>query len=106
MNDAVPTWSPRPGRFGPILAVPRSAPSSSSTTVTAGGVSIHQPRPVSRVRSSGKAYLSPAATIAANTGQILAQSSSVAGRIRRSLTGLAVDGLRDQVGVAVVPGVL
>ena len=55
MNDAVPTWSPRPGRLGPILALPRIRPSSSSTTVSPGGCSIHQPRPVSTVRSSGKA---------------------------------------------------
>src|SRR4051794_37767506 len=39
-------------------------------------------------------------------GQIRDQSSPVAGLIRGSLTGLAVDGLPDQVGMAVVPGVL
>ena len=44
MNDAVPTWSPWPGRFGPILALPRISPSSSSTTVRPGGRSSQRPR--------------------------------------------------------------
>src|SRR3954453_15782610 len=106
MNDAVPMWSPRPGRLGPIFAVPSRCPSSSSTTVSPGGDSIHQPRPDSTVRASGKGWVAPPATIPRKTGQIRGQSSSVAARIRPSLTRLAVDRLPDQVGVAVVPGVL
>ena len=41
MKLAVPTWLPRPGRFGRIFAVPRTrspSPSLSTTTVVRPGV--------------------------------------------------------------------
>ncbi len=53
MNDAVPTWSPREGRLGPIFAVPSTRPSSSRTTVSPGGCSIQSAPARSEVRSSG-----------------------------------------------------
>ncbi len=53
MNDAVPTWRPRPGRFGPMVALPRTWPSSSSTTVWPGGAIVQSACACSEVRSSG-----------------------------------------------------
>ena len=48
MNDAVPTWLPRPGRFGPMVALPRIRPSSSRTTVWPGALSVHSRGPAPR----------------------------------------------------------
>ena len=59
MKEAVATWAPRPGRFGPILAEPTILPSSTATTVRPGGCSIHQGRASSRVWPSGNAYVLP-----------------------------------------------
>ena len=53
MKDAVPMWSPCPGRFGPIFAVPTMTPSISATTVLPGGCSIQRSRAASDVRAIG-----------------------------------------------------
>ena len=56
MKLAVDTCDPRPGRLGPDFAEPSTVPSASTATnVRPGGCSIHHARPVSSVRSSGKA---------------------------------------------------
>jgi hypothetical protein len=44
MKLAVATCDPGPGRFGPILAVPRTRASSTATTVSPGGASTHKAR--------------------------------------------------------------
>lgn len=66
------------GAVRPMLAEPRMTPPSSSTTVSAGGCCIHQPRAVSMVRFIGKAYVSSAFTVASKNGQMAGQSSSLA----------------------------
>ena len=49
MKEAVATWAPLPGRFGPILAEPRMVSASQSTTVRPGACSIHHGRACSMV---------------------------------------------------------
>ena len=51
MKLAVPMWAPSAGRFGPILAVPSTSPSSSSTTTCAS--ESHRSRPCSEVSPAG-----------------------------------------------------
>ena len=54
MKDAVATWLPREGRFGPVLAEPSTDPSSpTATTVTPGGDSTHSARASSEPSPSG-----------------------------------------------------
>jgi len=64
MKEAVATWAPRPGRFGPIFAEPRIASPSTATIVRPGGSSIHHGRASSSDWPNGNAYVSPASTIA------------------------------------------
>ena len=56
MKLAVPTWAHRPAaRFGPILAVPTTLPSSSGDDACAGGGSSHSRAISSSVIISGYA---------------------------------------------------
>jgi hypothetical protein len=68
MKLPVAMCAPRPGRFGPIFAEPRIVPPCTATTVCPGGFSIHSAAASSEVRSSGYAYVSPAATMRAKKG--------------------------------------
>ena len=83
MKLAVAMCAPRPGRFGPILAEPRIRPASSTATTTwPGGGSIQRSCAEASSRSSGKAYVSPASTIALEESmKIDGQSAAVAVRI-------------------------
>lgn len=78
MKLAVATCDPGPGRFGPIFAVPRTAPSwSTATEVRPGGRSTHTSRNVSGGQSGSYGNVSAAVTTSARIGPTWSQSASV-----------------------------